>query len=122
MATTETTNSTTDTLSDTLEPGVMTNGPALAAVLGAAIGAFAMGLIVLLNEAGIFSVPALCAPAGGVSGRTTLAVVVWLIAWAVLHARWKDRDIGFRRVAGASLLLIALGMLGTYPPLWAVFS
>ena len=60
------------------------NGSAMAALLGGGIGAFAMGAVVLLNEAGLFAAPTLYAPAGGVSGRTTLATIVWLIAWAVL--------------------------------------
>jgi len=99
-----------------------TNGPALAAFLAAGIGAFAMGLIVVLNEMGIFVAPTLYGPAGGVSGRTTLAVVLWLIAWAVLHSKWKDRDIESGRVALATMVLIALGVLGTFPPFWAVVS
>jgi hypothetical protein len=94
------------------------NGAAMAAYLGAAIGAFAMGAIVLLSEAGIFAAPALYAPAGGVTGRTTLAVVVWLIAWVLLHYRWKDQEIEARRVYLMALILIAIGFLGTFPPVW----
>ena len=56
------------------------NGSAMASFMGAGIGAFAMGVIVLLNEAGIFAAPTLYAPAGGVTGRTTLATIVWLRA------------------------------------------
>src|SRR5512134_1322246 len=41
------------------------NGSAMAALLGGGIGAFAMGAVVLLNEAGIFAAPTLYAPAGG---------------------------------------------------------
>jgi hypothetical protein len=96
------------------------SGAALAAFLAAAIGAFAMGLVVLLHEWGIFSAPALYAPSGGVSGRTTLAVAVWLVAWGVLHMRWKGRDIDSRRVWRVTLLLIVLGILGTFPPFWTV--
>lgn len=94
------------------------NGAAMSAFLGAAIGAFAMGAIVLLNEAGIFAVPALYEPAGGVTGRTTLAVVVWLIAWVLLHFGWKDRNLEGRRVYLMALILIAVGFLGTFPPVW----
>jgi len=94
------------------------NGPVLAAFLGAGIGAFALGLIVLLNEAGVFSVPALYAPAGGVSGRTTLAVVIWLIGWAVLHHRWKDREVDPGRPHVITIVLIVLGLLFTFPPVW----
>lgn len=97
------------------------NGAEMAAVLGAGIGAFAVGLFVILNESGVFSAPALYGPAGGVSGRTTFAVAVWLISWAVLHRRWKDRRIGESGVINTTLVLVGLGLLATFPPLWSVF-
>jgi len=97
------------------------NGAALAAILGAGIGAFAVGLSVILNEAGLFGAPALYAPAGGVSGRTTFAVVAWVIAWGVLHRRWKNRHIESPRVYTLTLVLIGLGILGTFPPVWGLF-
>jgi hypothetical protein len=96
------------------------NGTAMAAFLSAGIGAFAMGAIVLLNEAGLFAAPSLYAPAGGVTGRTTLAAIVWLIAWGVLHTRWKTRDIAPGRVYAVTLILVALGVLGTFPPFWGL--
>lgn len=98
--------------------GEVANGAALASFLGAGIGAFAMGVIVILNEAGLFVAPALYAPAGGVSGRTTFAVVIWLIGWAVLHSRWKGRQIESRRVHAVTMLLIGLGVFLTFPPVW----
>jgi hypothetical protein len=98
-----------------------TNGAALAAFLAAGIGSFAMGLFVILNEAGLFAAPTLYGPAGGVSGRTTFAVVAWLIAWAVLHVRWAGRTIDASRIWVMTLALIALGVLATFPPLWSLF-
>lgn len=97
-----------------------TNGVAVAAFLAAGIGAFAVGLIVLLNEMGLIAVPALYQPAGGVSGRTTLAIVVWLGSWAILHFRWKEREVNARRILTAALVLTALGILGTFPPVWSI--
>jgi hypothetical protein len=97
------------------------NGAALAAYLGAGIGALAMGLFVVLSETGLFAAPALYAPAGGVTGRTTLAVVVWLIAWGVLHRRWKDRQLAPGRVHVAAVALILLGLALTFPPAWSLF-
>jgi hypothetical protein len=94
------------------------NGAALASYLAAGIGAFAIGFIVILNEAGLFAAPALYAPAGGVSGRTTLATVIWLIGWTVLHSRWKNRQIESRRVHLLSLILIGMGIFLTLPPVW----
>jgi hypothetical protein len=96
------------------------NGAAMAAVLAAGIGSAAMGLVVLLNEAGLFAAPALYGPAGGVSGRTTLATVVWLVAWGALHVSWRTRVIAPGRTLAATLMLTAIGILGTFPPLWAL--
>ena len=98
------------------------NGAALASFLAAGIGAFAVGFFVIVNEAGLFAAPALYGPAGGVSGRTTFAVVTWLIGWAVLHRRWKDRQLESRGVYTAALLLIALGVALSFPPVWQILG
>jgi len=105
---------------DPVQTGTLRNGAALAAFLAAGIGSFAMGLILVLNETGIFAPPTLYGPSGGVTGRTTLAVVVWLVAWAILHFRWKDRQLEPRRVALGTFVLIAFGILATFPPVWAL--
>ena len=98
--------------------GELANGAALASFLAAGIGAFALGVIVILNEAGLFSVPALYGPAGGLSGRTTLAVAIWLVAWTALHRRWNGRHIDGGGAFVATLALISLGVLLTFPPIW----
>ena len=98
------------------------NGSAMASVLAAGIGAFAMGLFVILNETGLFAAPTLYGPAGGVTGRTTFATLIWLAAWGVLHVRWRGREVAQARVFGSALALIGAGILGTFPPLWALLS
>ena len=97
------------------------NGAAMAAIVASGIGAFAMGLFVVLHEAGLFVAPSLYAPAGGLSGRTTFAVIVWVAAWGVLHARWNRRRVEERPVFRLTLGLVILGVLGTFPPVWGVF-
>jgi hypothetical protein len=97
------------------------NGAAVAAILAAGIGAFAMGFVVILNAAGIFSAPTLYGPAGGVTGRTTLAVLIWLASWAVLHHRWKAREVAHTGAFALTFALIGLGLLLTFPPVWSIF-
>ena len=99
-------------------PGSVANGAALAAFLAAGIGAFAIGFFVIANEAGLFAAPALYGPAGGVTGRTTFAAAVWLIGWALLHRRWKEHQLESRRVYAATLVLIAVGIVLSFPPVW----
>jgi hypothetical protein len=100
--------------------GVMTNGAALAAVLAAGIGAFAMGVFVIASEAGIFTAPSLYGPTGGLSGRSTFAVVTWLAAWGVLHSRWRDRNVAIGKVLTWTLALVALAVVLTFPPVWGL--
>jgi hypothetical protein len=96
------------------------NGAAMAAVLAAGIGAFAVGFVVILNEAGLFAAPAIYAPAGGVTGRTALATAIWLVAWFGLHVLWNDRAIESRSITVLAGVLIALGILFTLPPVWGL--
>ena len=96
------------------------NGAAMAAALAAGIGAAALGLVVLLHEAAIFSMPSIYAPAGALSGRATAAVVVWLAAWAVLNARWRERSLPPAKILAWTLALVGFGLLATFPPLWAL--
>jgi hypothetical protein len=98
------------------------NGAAMASTLAAGLGTFSIGLFVILNEAGLFVAPALYGPAGGVTGRTAFATLVWLTAWGVLHFRWRALEIAPGRVLGLTLALIVVGILATFPPLWGVWS
>lgn len=103
-----------------LKGGETTNGAAMAAFLAAGIGAFAIGFIVILNSTGLFSIPALYGPAGGVSGRTTLATLIWLIGWITLHLRWRDRQVDSQRILAGCLILIGFAILFTFPPFWGL--
>jgi hypothetical protein len=49
---------------------------------------------------------------GPLSGKTIMAVVVWLVAWAILHAALRTQPYQTRRALVVSLVLIALGVLG----------
>jgi hypothetical protein len=103
------------------EHAVTPNGGALGAVLAAGVGSFAMGLIVVANEAGIFAAPSLYGPAGGLSGRSTFAVAAWLVTWGILHSRWRKRDVATAPVLTGTLVLVALALAMTFPPIWALF-
>jgi hypothetical protein len=100
------------------------NGPAAAAVLAAGIGSAALGLIVVLSEASgaLSEALNLYDPVGPLSGKSVVAIVAWLASWAILHASWKGRQLDFGKVAAVSLLLVALGILGTFPPFFDLFA
>ncbi len=100
------------------------SGPAAAAVLAAGAGSLTLGLLTTLAATSSVAAEALnfYEPVGSLSGKTTVAVVVWLLAWAALNGRWKRRQVDFPRAFVTTLLLIAAGLVGTFPPFWELFQ
>jgi uncharacterized membrane protein len=98
-------------------------GEAAAAVLAAGIGIFMLGVLTTLKASAqaIKNLLAFYPPTGPLSGQTTVAVAVWLLAWAVLHFIWKEQEVNFRKIFIIALILIVLGFLGSFPPLFEVF-
>jgi hypothetical protein len=55
-------------------------------------------------------------PTSGLSGVSTSAVVVWLVAWLILGRRWSTRTIALAKIILAAFALLAVGVLLTFPP------
>jgi hypothetical protein len=100
------------------------NGLAAAALVAGGLGAFAMGLMTVLAEASAAIKTALVfyKPAGPLSGKTTVAVALWLVTWAVLANLWKDKGVDFDRAAKWAFVFLGLGLLATFPPLFTLFA
>lgn len=101
----------------------LSNGPAAAAILSAAVGCFTIGLLQLLadvspavNKAMVFY-----KGSGALSGETTVAIVLWLLLWVVLGRMWNRKTVNLGRVNVASITLLVLGVLLTFPPLTDLF-
>jgi hypothetical protein len=96
------------------------NGAAWAAILAAGIGCAALGALADLTE---FSKAASAKlnfynPTGDLSGKSTIAVIIWLVAWGALHARWRSKTIrATGRIAAAAIILVVIAILATFPPL-----
>ncbi len=102
---------------------MMPNGPGAAAVLAAGIGCFALGAVSVLADKApaLARVLNLYRPTGPLSGVSTTAIVVWLAAWAVLHYYWQRRSVELGRTNGIAFLLLACGVLLTFPPIGDLF-
>jgi len=101
------------------------NGPAWAGILAAGIGCAALGALVDLAEASKSASKALTfyTPTGDLSGKTIIAIAIWIIAWGVLHARWKNRNVHSpKMVLTVSLLLIVLAVVAVFPPFFEIFA
>ena len=98
-------------------------GPAGAVILSAGFGSFVLGLTTVLAQAST-SVNGLLNwwnPAGPLTGKAGVAVAAWLVVWAVLHFAWRGRDVNFGRLWIASIVLTAIGFMGTFPPVFEAF-
>jgi hypothetical protein len=99
-------------------------GPVAAAILAAGVGAFALGVLTTLAEASeqIKEFLNLYDPVGPLSGKTTGAVIIWLVAWVVLHLVYRSKPVESRLALTVSLVLIGLGVIGTFPVFFQAFA
>lgn len=94
------------------------NGPGAAAILAAGVGSAALGILALANDAfpAINKLLIFYGPSGGLSGVSTVAVIIWLVAWFILARRWATATVQMARVNTISFALLAVGILLTFPP------
>lgn len=99
-------------------------GAASAAFVSSGIGCLIIGLMVTGAEMspGLRTALTWSNPVGPLSGKTGVGVIAWLISWAILHSMWKDKEMEFGKVFTATLILVALGFLLTFPPFFELFA
>lgn len=100
------------------------NGPAAAALISAAIGIVFLGLFTVLGEASadIADFLNIKNRVGPLSGKTTFTVVIYLAAWAILAAACWRRNVPWNPVLVATFVLVALGLLFTFPEFFQLFA
>jgi hypothetical protein len=99
-------------------------GPIAAAIIAAGIGALMLGILTTWAEASASFADKLAFSdrVGPLSGKTILTVIAWLIAWAVLHVIYRSRPYETARAVTIALVLIALGVVGTFPTFFQLFG
>ncbi|HEY3058115.1 MAG TPA: hypothetical protein VGL99_03975 [Chloroflexota bacterium] len=81
-------------------------------------------MLVILSEA----IPAfknaltLYAPVGPLSGKSLAQMAIYFVAWAAFAYAWRGKSVGFGRVYAATLILVALGLVGTFPLVYEAFT
>lgn len=99
-------------------------GPVAAAILAAGVGCLALGVLTTLAEASETIKDWLNwnDDVGPLSGKTLVAVIVWVVAWAVLHVVYRAKAFETRRALAIALVLVALGVVGTFPTFFQAFA
>ena len=98
------------------------NGEAAEAIVAAGVGCAVFGILVVVValSTAMETLLTFSVPVGSLSGKTIIAVGVWLICWLALHRAWKDKHLDQRKTFTAAAILVGLGVLGTFPPFYEV--
>ena len=101
------------------------NGPVAAALLAGGIGCAVLGVVTFANMVDPTSAFSQWLvwyqPVGSLAGKSGLAIIAFLLAWAVLGLLWRRREMRFGKIAAISFILLAVGLIGTFPPFWQLF-
>jgi hypothetical protein len=100
------------------------SGPAAAAILAVGVGTLVLGILTTWAEASTGFADALQwnDRVGPLSGKTIIAVIAYFGSWAVLHLVWRRSNPPLRRVVMITVLLIVLGLIGTFPKFFQQFE
>ena len=109
---------------DELEVVERPNGPAAAALLAAGFGVFVLGLLTTLAEASAKASDWLVFRnnVGPLSGKTIIMGIAWVAAWALGSVVLWRRSLPMLVVYGIAGVLLALGVLGTFPKFFELFA
>jgi hypothetical protein len=93
-------------------------------LLAAGLGSFVLGLLTTLAEAstGIKDGLQWNDRVGPLAGKTIIAAAVFIGTWAVLTAALRRSDPPWKTVVYATVVLVALGLLMTFPTFFEAFA
>ena len=101
----------------------LTNGSGAAAILAAGVGSFALAVLACAGDkvTAVKNSLVFYKPTGTLSGVTTVAILIWLLTWGILEWRWRNRTVAAGRTSAVALVLLALSLLLTFPPVLDLF-
>jgi len=108
----------------TSERTTLRTGPAAAAMIAGGIGTLTIGLLTTgaVLSAALKGILNWWNPAGPLVGKTGLGILAWLLSWVLLHTAWKNRDSDLGKAFTITLVLVGLGVLLTFPPIFEAFE
>jgi hypothetical protein len=100
------------------------NGGIVAATVAAGTGCAALGLLTVASAAWqpFADLLTLYTPSGPLTGKATVAAIVYLVVWVNLHFRLRDRELSLSRGFLLTMALLLVGLAGTFPPVYQFFE
>lgn len=102
------------------------NGPVAAALLAGGIGSAFLGIVTTIfemNDKSAFATSlAWSKSVGGLSGKVGLSIIVFFISWAVLYFVFRGKETNMSRIITIASVLLAIGLIGTFPPFWGLLK
>jgi hypothetical protein len=100
------------------------NGGIVAATVAAGAGCAALGGLTIASAASaeVADLLTLYAPSGPLTGKATVAAIIYVIVWVNLHFRLRDRELSLSRGFLLTMFLLAIGLAGTFPPVYQLFQ
>jgi high-affinity Fe2+/Pb2+ permease len=53
-------------------------------------------------------------------GKSSVAIIAFVLSWLILDYLWKGKETNFNRVATVALILVVVGLILTFPPVWSI--
>lgn len=102
----------------------ISTGPAAAAIIASGIGVLTLGILTTGAEfsASLKNALNFYNPAGPLSGKTTVSVIVWLASWILLNSIWKNKQYNLGKAFTITMVLIVAGFALTFPPIFDLFA
>jgi hypothetical protein len=100
------------------------SGPAAAAILAVGIGTLVLGILTTWSEASTGFADGLQwnDRVGPLSGKTIISAIAYFGSWGVLHLIWRRSNPPLKRIVWITVVLIALGLIGTFPKFFQQFA
>jgi hypothetical protein len=100
------------------------NGPVAAGMIAVGVGALVLGLLTTFAESSESFKESIQYNdrVGPLSGKTIWAVAAFVVSWGALAAWWRGRSLAWKTVTAITVILIALGILGTFPTFFQEFA
>ncbi len=94
------------------------NGPVAAVLLAGGIGSAVLGLATFGVELSDAFKTAMnwYKPVGPLMGKSTLGILAFFLSWVILNYLWKGKETDFTRIATIAMVLVAIGLVLTFPP------